>query len=171
MPKFIAAIVAALCRLECQDRAALEAGITKSYEEDLAHFKLGLDTLRGMVEGKYEATLAELRQDVVIFLSSNLIVMVLALGVAVFRGAAARQLLPIPIVLTLATALASYWYVFGQNWVLTIIFSDYVGWSYLIFLAIIGLFLADIAFNRARVTSHLLSSLPSAIVPGPILPC
>ena len=167
-PKFIAAVIAAMCGFDCEQRAVLEAAVNQAFQDHLAHLNVGVNTLRGMVEEKYYAVLAELRRDITIFLGCNLAVMTLALAIAVFRGPAARHLLPIPAILTVSVLFAGYWYVFGQNWATAIVFSDYVGWSYLIFLGVVGVLLWDIAFNRARWMSQLLSSLPISV---PILPC
>jgi hypothetical protein len=164
---FIVATVAAMCRLDCEKRAQLEAALLDIYERHLTALKIGVERLRAIVEGRYKAALAELRQDIVIFLISNLIVMSAALALALWRGAAARHLFPIAMVLTVSTLIAACWYVFGRNWLWTIIYSDYVGWSYLGILAILFIFLADIALNRARATSEALNVISQMVGAAP----
>jgi hypothetical protein len=155
-----------MCRLDCAQRAQLEAALEQIYQRQLAALNIGLDTLRSVVEGRYRETLTQLRRDVVIFLSANLVVMGAALMVALGRGAAARHLLPIAAVLTVSTLIAACWYVFGQNWLWTIIYADYVGWAYLGVLAVLFIFLADIALNRARATSEALNIVAQLLRSG-----
>lgn len=173
VPQFVGAVIAAMCRLDCENRAGLEAAVLKVYEDWLARLKLQLHTLRAMVEDKYKATLAELRHDIAIFVTSNLIAMTLGLALALFRGKAARHLLPIASLLGISTLFMSYWYIFEQNWALAIIYSDYFGWSYLIFLGLIFLLLMDIALNRARITilvfNWVLNAVGAAI--AALAPC
>jgi hypothetical protein len=164
---FVAAAVAAMCRLDCAQRAQLEATLADIYERQLAKLRIGIDKLRAIVEGRYKAALTELRRDIVIFLASNLLVMGMALVLALYRGAAVRHLLPIAILLTVSTLVAACWYVFGQNWLWTIIYSDYIGWSYLGVLAILFMFLVDIALNRARATSEALNVISQMLGGGP----
>ena len=53
--------------------------------------------------------------------------------------------------------IATYFYVFNQNWLWTIVFNDYWGWSYLVFVGVLFAFLMDIAFNRGRITTRVIN--------------
>jgi hypothetical protein len=161
--KFIGLVVEALCAGDCRTRDFLEAEILKAYGNIELKLKPGFDILRGMVEAKYHAVFDALRHDIKIFLGANLIVLGFALVLALARGRAGRHLAPLSILLTIATAVTSTWYVFGQNWILTVITADYFGWSYLTFIGVVFLLLADIALNRARVISHLLNTIAEAL--------
>jgi hypothetical protein len=164
--RFITTMVGAMCRLDCTQRAQLEAALEQIYQRQLATLNIGLDKLRSIVEGRYRETLTQLHRDVVIFLSVNLLVMGAALMVALIRGAAARHLLPFAAVLTVSTVIAACWYVFGRNWLWTIIYADYVGWAYLGVLAVLFIFLADVALNRARATSEVLNIVAQSLGSG-----
>jgi hypothetical protein len=118
------------------------------------------------VERRYHDTLNELYGDILIFLSVNLVVMAAALMLALFRGAAARHLLPIAGLLTVSTLIAACWYVLGRNWLWAIIYSDYVGWAYLGILGVLFILLADIALNRARATSEVLNTVSHLLASG-----
>ena len=122
---FIALVVKTMCAGDCAKKGHLKAELLEAYDAIQSRLKPGFGTLRGMVEAEYHAVFDELRRDIKIFLSANLIVLGLALVLALIRGRAARHLAPISIVMTIATLLTSYWYIFGQNWVLTIVTSDY----------------------------------------------
>ncbi|MDQ7246695.1 hypothetical protein [Dongia sedimenti] len=161
---FIHLAVEALCT--CGDRAAIEDALLTAYDAIELKLKPRFEVLRGMVEAKYHAVFDELRRDITIFLGANLIVLGIALILALFRGRAARHLAPISALLTVTTLLTSNWYLFDQNWVLTIIYSDYLGWSYLVFLGVVFLLLADIALNQARVVSGIFNAVSGAFGAG-----
>jgi hypothetical protein len=155
---FIVLFVENLCVSDCRAQEILEAELLKAYDGIQLRLKPGFDTLRGMVAAKYHAVFDELRRDIKIFLSANLLVLATALILALVKGRAARHLAPVSILMTIATLLTTYWYVFGQNWILTIITSDYFGWSYLVFNAVVLALLLDIALNHARVISGILNT-------------
>jgi hypothetical protein len=168
---FIAAAVGAMCRLDCAQRAQLESVMEKIYQQHLAALSIGLEKLRAAVERRYHDTLNELRNDILIFLGVNLVVMAAALVLALFRSAAARHLLPIAGLLTVSTLIAACWYIFGRNWLWAIIYSDHVGSAYLGILAVLFGFLADIALNRARATSKVLNAVSHVLGGGSWAPC
>lgn len=160
---FVVAAVAAMCRLDCDSRARLEAAMQKIYDEQLDELKLGADKLRDVVAGRYDAVFVELRRDLVVFLTCNLVAMALAFLLALLRRGAAGHLLPIAVILSASTLIACYWYVFGQNWILTIIYADFAGWTYLAGLGFLFLLLVDIGLNRARVTSEMFNAIADMI--------
>jgi hypothetical protein len=56
--------------------------------------------------------------------------------------------------------------VFGQNWILTVVYADYAGWSYLVGLGVLFLLLVDVGLNRARMTSEVLNAMARMIGSG-----
>lgn len=139
------------CLGSCTQYEALRDLFAKHFALAGARAEIALVYLRDWSQAAYEDRRDGLYRDVLIFLGSNLAVMLLALALAVFRSRAAPHLLPISSLLFATTVLGSAWYLFGQNWVITILYSSYFGWSYLILLAIIFTLLLDIAFNRGRL--------------------
>jgi hypothetical protein len=63
----------------------------------------------------------------------------------------------------ISTVVSSYLYIFKQNWFYTIIYNDFVGFAYLMYLGIIFLFLCDIIFNKARITTEIVNMILNAI--------
>ena len=61
------------------------------------------------------------------------------------------------VVLLGAAAVTGALYLFNQNWLHTIVYNDYVGMAYLVYLAAVAVALTDIVFNKARVTTRLLN--------------
>lgn len=161
LPARIAAIAAEMGIPECACR--------RRYQE---HMELKLGTLQQMqaqlsslIRTQYLETAGKLLRELRIFSGANALAFAL-LGVAALRRPAARlQLLPAAATLLLATAAASAAYLFGQNWLHTIVFGDYVGWALLGYIALVYAGLCDLLFNRARVSAHLLSSAGGSVSP------
>jgi hypothetical protein len=65
------------------------------------------------------------------------------------RKRAGLQLVLPTVVLLGAAGLAGYLYLFNQDWLHTIIFSEYVGLGYFVYLALAVALLTDVLFNRA----------------------
>jgi hypothetical protein len=62
-----------------------------------------------------------------------------------------------------STLLTSYLYLFKQNWFYTILYSEYWGFWYLFYIGIIFLFLCDIIFNKARITTEIVNAILNAL--------
>ncbi len=164
--EFIADTLAAACRLDCERRAQAEQMVREYYESTIARYGVALDRVQSLIVGEYDDVMSELRGDLKIFAGSSFVALFFALLLALFRGEAARHLIPISIALSVSTGVAVYWYIFGQDWVMTVIFSDYWGWAYAIVLGALSTMMVDIAANRARVTSHVLNTFGSAFGHG-----
>ena len=67
---------------------------------------------------------------------------------------------------------ATTFYIFGQNWFYTIIFSNYWGFGYSVLAGVIFLFLMDVVFNKGRVTTEILNAMFQALGKAiTIVPC
>lgn len=161
----VADMLAAACRPDCARREAASEALRDYYEATEARYGFALDRLERIVIGEYDAVMGELRADLRIFAGCNFLAMALAFLLAVFRGPASRHLLPVSLALTASTAVAMLWYVFGQDWAMTVVFSDYWGWGYAAWLGLLSALLADVAVNRARMTSAALNALGGAFSP------
>ena len=72
----------------------------------------------------------------------------------------------------LSTGVCSYFYLFEQNWFYTILYSDYTGFGYIVYLVLVFAILCDIVFNKARVTTEFLNACLQAIgQAGAFSPC
>jgi hypothetical protein len=151
--RFIADILTAACKLDCEKREQARIAVRGIFEMSMARYGVALDRIQDMVMGHYQAVMDELRGDIKVFAASSFLALLSAFLLSLFYGRAARHLLPISLALTAATVLAVVWYVFGQDWAMTIIFGDYWGWAYAALLSVLAVLMADIAANRAQVTS------------------
>lgn len=155
--KFVADVLTAGCKIDCDRQAAVREDVTAFFEGVLQATEERRAQIETFIETEYDEVLAELRRDLKIFCASNLMVFLMALALAVFKGRAGAHLLPISVLLSVATVIATYFYVFNQNWLWTIVFNDYWGWSYLGFVGVLFAFLMDIAFNRGRITTRVIN--------------
>lgn len=166
MDEFIADVLAATCELDCERREEARAAVHDVFETSIARYGAALDRIESLIVGEYQTVMDELRTDLKVFSGSNFLALFFALGLSVFRGKASAHILPIAVALTTATCLAIVWYAFGQDWVMTIIFSNYWGWAYAIILAVLSVLMIDIAANKARVTSVLFNMVGNALGGG-----
>jgi len=130
------------------------------------------DRLNKLVSGRYQEIIEALRRDIRIFSGTNLCLFLIAILALTFKSRASVHLvLPVTLLL-LATLTATTFYIFGQNWFYTIIFSNYWGFGYSVLAGVIFLFLMDVVFNKGRVTAQILNAMFQALGKAiTIVPC
>jgi len=159
----LAGALAQIRDLDCECRSIYADRFKRGFEFNISMLQSANDKIVGTIQGGYMKVVGELKRDIRIFSISNIGVFSLLLLASFLKPAARVHLLVPAVLLTVSTLVCSYFYVFQQNWLLTIIQSDYVGFGYLAYLGIVALFLADIAFNKARVTTQLINGVLNAI--------
>ena len=116
------------------------------------------ERLTGLIRSQYLDVAAALTREWRIFCAANAS-MFLLLGLCLLRRAARLPLLLPAAVLLATTVLVGFFYLFRQDWLHTIVFGDYVGLGYFVYLGLVGGFLADILLNRARLGTRLVDLL------------
>lgn len=169
--QIIADMLAAACALDCERREQAAIAVRAGFKGAIARYGFGIDRIQNMVVDEYKGTMNELRMDVSIFAAANTGAMLLALLIALFKGRATRHLLPITYALFGATLVATAWYIFGQDWVMTIVFNDYWGTGYGVFLAVLSAFMIDILANEARITTEIFNGIGAIFDAVPLSPC
>jgi hypothetical protein len=119
--------------------------------------------IKSFIHTSYMKVVEDLEREIRIFTATNAAAFLLLLLVSFAKPAAARHLLFPGALLLVATLFCAWLYVFSQNWLLTIIHGDYVGWAYAGYLGVVFLFLCDIAFNRGRVTTEIGNGISEAL--------
>lgn len=128
--------------------------------------------LRNFIHATYAQTVQDVKRELRIFIGANLAVFVLLLLAAALKPRATTHLFVPGLLLALATLVCSWFYLFEQNWLLTIIHGQYLGFLYFGYLGIAFAFLCDIVLNRARITTKLLNTLLNAIGSAiSVVPC
>lgn len=172
LPEKIASIVAAMCGYDCEKRKALAQSISNGYMERIKSIQIAESTLSDVVKGKYLEIVSNLKLDLRVFIGSNLAMFLILVAVSFLKPGTVQHLFFPGLLLVVATLVASGIYIFGQDWFYTIVYSDYVGFGYLLYVAVIFGFLTDIAFNKARVTSEIINGMANAVGSAfSVVPC
>jgi hypothetical protein len=129
----------------------------------IADLKEKKDRLEAFMSYQYMHIIQKIIHDIRIFLGSSLLVILMLLALRFLKPQDRRPLDILAATMLVSTLIASYLYLFQQNWFMTIIFSDYLGYTYLLYLGIVFLLLLDIIFNRSRVIHVLIEILGQGI--------
>ncbi len=168
LPARVAALAAEMgipaceCRQRRQQRLELQIGTAQQMQAQLDD----------LIRSAYLDTAAKLLRELRIFTGANALAFVL-LGMAAWRTprganrAPSAALVPAATTLVVATLASSAIYLWGQNWLHTIVFGSYVGWAQLAYIALVYAWLCDLLFNRARVSLQLCQGSMS----GALSPC
>lgn len=163
LPEKIASLIGEMQDLRCDCRKKLAESIRKSFQLRISALEDAQPQLKALVQNKYVAVVNSLLLDLRIFSGINSLVFLFLLAVSLMKPVAMAQLFLPGALLLVATLVSAYFYLFNQNWFYTIVYNDYVGWAYLSYIAIVFLFLCDVVFNRARVTTGIINQFLSAI--------
>lgn len=168
LPERIGRVMHEMADLDCECRKKLEGAVRSGLEARAASVLQMQERLTALIRTQYMDTAQQLTREFRIFTGSNALAFLL-LGVAVLvRRTAGVHLVPAAVVLIGASAVASTLYLFHQNWLHTLLFSDYLGWGFVAYLALLYAFLCDVLVNRARVTCELLNAVSSGVE---VVPC
>lgn len=172
LPEKIASIVAAMCGHDCEKKKAVAQSIATGYMERIKNIQVAESTLSDVVKGKYLAIVSNLKLDLRIFLGSNLAMFFILIAISFLKPRAVQHLFLPGLFLVVATIVSSSVYIFGQDWFYTILYNDYIGFGYLLYIATIFGFLIDITFNKARVTTLIINGIANAVGSAfSVVPC
>lgn len=155
---------------ECREKwvGLLEAGTV----QQLASLEAINKRLTDFIQASYMDVATELKRDIRVFAATNAAVFLLLLLVSFLKPRAVGHLFLPGLLLCAATLLCASFYVFEQNWLLTIIHGDYTGLAYAAYLGVAFLFLCDIALNHGRVTTRLVNGIADVVGSGfALIPC
>jgi hypothetical protein len=163
LPQKVAAVAAEMRNVDCECRKAIEKTITGIFEDRVAGLSHLNERLGLLIRTKYMEVAESLTREFRIFTGANTIMFAfLGITAALRRGAGLQLVLP-TIVLLGAAGIVGYLYLFNQDWLHAILFGDYVGLGYFTYLGAATACLADIAFNRARVTTRIVNAALNAV--------
>lgn len=158
VPRKVVEVVGAMLNADCECRKRMAEAATRTHEERITHLGQVRERLAGLVETAYASVAANLMKEFRVFTGSNAAVFALLWLVTFFRRGAALQLMLPAVVLMGAVALTGGIYLLNQNWLHTILYSQYLGLAYAAYLGLAVVFLADVVMNRARVTTRLVNA-------------
>lgn len=158
LPQKVAAVAAEMLNADCECRMAIEKSMTGVFNARIAELSRMNDRLITFIRTKYMEVAESLTREFRIFTGANAIVFALLGVTAAIRKTAGLQLTLPTLVLLGAAAIVGYLYLFQQNWLHTILFGDYVGLGYFGYLGAATACLADIVFNKARITTQIVNT-------------
>lgn len=159
----LSAVILRMRDPDCECRRFVKRSLQDSIATRIADLRIQNSTLQEIALQAYGRIARKLQRDFRIF-SGVSVVAFLFILLASFIKPRARVHLVIPSgLLLVSTLLASWLYLFEQNWFFTILTNSYVGFSYLSWIALIFGLLADIVLNRGRVTTAIINALGNAL--------
>lgn len=171
-PAILAAQIARLRNLECECRNKWQASLRQSMQMQLISLEKAKSKVIDFSNAKYMEIVEDLTLDVRIFLGANSLVFIFLLLVSLMKPLAIKHLFLPASLMLLSTTVCSYFYIFEQNWLYTIIYNDYTGFGYIGYLIFVFAILCDIVFNKARVTTEVINAFLQAIGHvGSLAPC
>ena len=158
VPRKVAHVIADMLKADCECRKRLIASADKGHRQHVTSLTQMREHLVGLIESSYASVTANLMREFRIFTASNAVAFALLGLVTLFRRGSALQLVLPAVVLVGAVAVTASLYLFNQNWLHTVLYSQYLGLAYAGYLGAAAAFLADIVFNRARITTELVNA-------------
>jgi hypothetical protein len=157
VPQKVANVVADMLKADCECRKRLVEYAERAELERLSTLSQVRETLVVLIESSYASVARDLLREFRIFAGSNAIAFILLGLITLLRPRAGLQLALPAVVLVGAVTITAGLYLFNQDWLHTIVFGQYVGFAYAAYLAFVALLLADVVFNRARVTTRVVN--------------
>ncbi len=172
LPEKIASVIASMCGYDCERKKALAESISSGYLERLKNINVAQNTLGDLIKGKYMEIVGNLKFDLRIFLGSNFAMFLILLVVSFAKPRAMTHLFLPGLLLVVATIISSVIYIYGQDWFYTILYNDYMGFGYLVYISVIFCVLMDIALNKARVTTEVINGIANTLGSAlSVVPC
>jgi hypothetical protein len=162
-PAIIATQIAKMADLSCECRKKWEERLKASMKFQIISLEKAKKKLADFAQAKYMEIIEKLIMDIRVFLGINSFVFIFLFLVSFLKSKATQHLFLPGALMLLSTAICSYFYVFEQDWLYTILYNDYTGFGYLAYLFVVFSILCDIVFNKARVTTEIINALANGI--------
>ena len=164
--------IAAVRDVDCECRNKYVELFEQGWQASISMLQAANDRIVDFIHAEYMQVVNNLKRDIRIFTGTNAAAFMLLVLISFLKPQAVTHLFLPGTLLAVSTLICSYFYVFEQNWLLTIIHGDYLGFAYLGWLAAVFALLSDIAFNKGRITTEIINTVLSAIgSAGSVLPC
>jgi len=162
-PDLIAVWLLQFCRYDCSDETEMASLVRDIVRERIRSLEVGLDRLQQWAQGRYDELVGEILHDLRIFAGTNTLMFFLAFIGAFSARASPRVLTIVSAALIAGAVVGTLLYVFAQNWLQTLIFSDYVGTSYIVWVGLILGVELDLLLNRGRLVDGFVNLVGGAI--------
>jgi hypothetical protein len=163
VPRKVADVVANMLNADCECRKRLVEYAQRAENEQVSSLTQARERLVGLAESAYASVTRNLLREFRIFAGSNAVAFALLGIIALVRRTATLQLVLPAAVSIGAVLITGGLYLFNQNWLHTIVFAQYLGLGYMVYLSCVALLLADVLLNRARVTTQIVNLALQAV--------
>jgi hypothetical protein len=160
--EMVTAVLSRMCRHDCQDEETVANALREGIAVRLQPLDRATQRVEDWARGHYRDLADEIIVDLRIFCATNLVLCILAAFAARVRGRD-RAVVFASAILTMTVTLAAWFYLFEQHWLQTVLFADYVGFGYVIWVLLIGGSLFDVAFNEGKVVGAVVNAVGGAI--------
>lgn len=158
------------CRMGLEDKKAAQRKfeeIRVSVRKDnIADLKkniqsktIGLENVNALIKGHYIKIIEQLLNDFRIFTGSNVLIFLSLLILSLIKTEHEKALMVAGGLVTCGTLVSIGIYLFNQNWFHALLFNDYMGWGYLVYVATITGFLADVVFNKGKISMEVVMGI------------
>ena len=162
------------CRMGLEDKKAAQRKfeeIRVSVRKDnIADLKknikskaIGLENVNALIKGHYIKVIEQLLNDFRIFAGSNVLIFLSILILSLIKTEHEKALMVAGGLVTCGTLVSIGIYLFNQNWFHALLFNDYMGWGYLVYVATITGFLADVVFNKGKISIEVVMGILAVI--------
>jgi len=162
-PTIIADQIAQMFDLNCECRKKWQQNIRQSMQLELASLETAKAKLIDFTQIQYMKIVEKLTEDVRIFVGINAVIFIMLLALSVLKTEVINVLFVPGVLMLISTIVCSYFYIFQQNWLFSILYNDYTGFGYLFYLGLVFAFLCDITFNKARITRQIVKTIVDSI--------
>lgn len=155
IPANVARVATAMLDPNCACRARLKSAADAGRQQHLLSLSQLRVRLTSLIESAYADVRTKLLREFRIFTGSNAVALAMLGAVTLVRPKARLQLMLPAAALAGGVVVTTGLYLFAQDWLHTILFNDYVGLGYVVWLGVAILLLTDILGNRARVSTRI----------------
>jgi hypothetical protein len=159
----VAHVVANMLDADCECRRRIATYLANAEQQRIGSLFEARERLGGLIEAAYASVSQSLLREFRIFTASNGAAFALLGLITLLRRRASVQLLLPALVLVGTVTITGSLYLFNQDWLHTIVFGQYLGLGYSLYLLGVALLLADIAFNRARAVTGIFNVVLNAL--------
>lgn len=161
VPALMAYALSDRCGENCGFAGLMAVAADSLAIERIAQLRFGQATVQDFIVGRYEATVRGLILDLRRFGMVNVVVFALMMGLIVFRNHLNWRFAALSVAMTGYAAWASYGYIYGQNWALSILFQDWAAPGYQVAMIFMAALFSDWLFLRGWITRITLEAIAS----------
>lgn len=163
LPRRVAEVVARICEFDCVGKEKIEELTSRQLTGTVSRLDIALNNLNALIKWQYGKFVAKLLKELRIFSGITGLAFLAVLVAASVRLGQQRLLVLPASLLLVATVVSTGLYIFGQNWFYTVLFDNYVGYGYAVYIGGIFLLLIDIVYLGGQVTMAIVNGIASAI--------